>query len=146
MGGTSLCSRFLLRIWTDATSSSGVIGSLLSVQHISPLGFCGLLKRTLIGYLFIICLCLIFAGDVESDTSRVLRVVDDSDTNEIATRAGFLNASQVGSIEAFQAGPCNVENINCHHEPVVSDGEFAPQQREHNNIDAVQPWYIDGGP
>ena len=59
MDGTSLCSRFVLRIWTDATSSSGMIGSLLSVQHMSPLGFCGLLKRTLIGYLFIILGCFI---------------------------------------------------------------------------------------
>ena len=86
-------------------------------------------------------LCLIFAGDVESDTSCVLPVVDDSDTNEFATQAGFLNASLAGSIEASQAGPCNVENINYHHEPVVSDGEFAPQQQEHNNIDAVQHFF-----
>jgi len=59
MGGTSFCSRFVLRIWTDATSSSGMIGSLLSVRHMSPLGFCGPLKWTLIGYLFIILGCFI---------------------------------------------------------------------------------------
>jgi hypothetical protein len=32
MGGTSLCSCFVLRIWTDVMSSSGVIGSLLSLS------------------------------------------------------------------------------------------------------------------
>jgi hypothetical protein len=59
------------------------------------------------------CLCLIFTVDVESDISRVVHVVDAPDMNENATQAGFFNASQ--------AGPCNVENVNCDHEPVVME-------------------------
>jgi len=35
-------------------------------------------------------LCLIFTVDVESHISRVVHVVDDPDTNENATQAGFL--------------------------------------------------------
>jgi len=68
------------------------------------------------------CLCLIFTVDIESDISCVVHVVDDPDTNENATQAGFFNTSQVD--------PCNVENenVNCNHESVVSDGEFTPQQ------------------
>ena len=33
MVGTNLGSRFVLRIWMDATLSSGTIGLVLSVQH-----------------------------------------------------------------------------------------------------------------
>ena len=67
-------------------------------------------------------LCLIFTVDVESDISRIVHVVDDPDMNENATQAGFFSASH--------AGLCNVENVNCDHESVVSDGEFTPQQRD----------------
>jgi hypothetical protein len=57
MVGTSLSSHFVLRIWTDATSSLGTIGSFQSVQHMSPLSFCGLLKRRSIGFLLTIVGC-----------------------------------------------------------------------------------------
>ncbi|KAJ8587133.1 hypothetical protein M405DRAFT_323648 [Rhizopogon salebrosus TDB-379] len=127
MVGTSLGSPFVLRIWTDATPSLGTIGSLLSVQRMLPLSFCGLLRRRSIGYLLTIvgcfigrvgiflkrighhCLCLIFTEDVESVKSRVVSVVNDPDMNEIATQAGFLNASQ--------AGPYNVENVDFDNAP-----------------------------
>jgi len=56
------------------------------------------------------CHRVIFTADVESGISHIVHVVNDPDMDENATQVGFFNASQ--------AGPCNVENVNCDHEPV----------------------------
>jgi len=106
----------------------------------SPLSFCDLLKRTLIGYLLIIVgcfirkvsvfriidrhrLCLIFTVDVESDISCVAHVDDDPDMNENATQAGFFNASQAVMSKMLIV-------IMSLGRQYFSDGEFTPQQRD----------------
>jgi len=63
--------------------------------------------------------------DDQSVTSRVASVIDDQDMNEIATQAGFLNASQ--------AGPSNVAHVNFDHGPIISDGEFNLQEGNCND-------------